>query len=223
MQPAGFVAHSEAFSWGVLRIRPRQRGRHFTRSGVLLLCLLAVLAGRKPSSISRGSARRSLLRRFLPFRDGAVSSHDHPANFRDARPTEFSVASTWVAKLIGVSADVVAIDGKTLRGSHKKGGKRRSNASPFAARSACSAKSKWRTSEIIAIPALSTCWRSRALSSHRRDGLPARHRPESPRQEGRLHPRSKATRALREDVELFALSRRLGAKHRSETAGDHGA
>jgi hypothetical protein len=65
----------------------------------------------------------------------------------------------WVAKLIGVSADVVAIDGKTLRGSaHKKGAKAAIHmVSAFAARQRLvlgQVKVADKSNEIIAIPAL---------------------------------------------------------------------
>ena len=65
----------------------------------------------------------------------------------------------WVSKLIGVSADVVAIDGKTLRGSaHKKGAKAAIHmVSAFAARQRLvlgQVKVADKSNEIVAIPAL---------------------------------------------------------------------
>src|SRR5438128_6685470 len=107
---------------------PRQRGKIiYPLAEVLLLCLLAVLAGAETFvDIARfGQKKITLLRRFLPFHDG-TPSHDHLGDiFATLDATEFQRRFVaWVAKLIGVSADVVAIDGKTLRGSaHKRGGK----------------------------------------------------------------------------------------------------
>jgi Transposase DDE domain len=65
----------------------------------------------------------------------------------------------WVAKLIGVSADVIAIDGKTSRGSsHKRGGKAAIHmVSAFAALQRLvlgQVKVADKSNEIVAIPAL---------------------------------------------------------------------
>src|SRR6266705_4008135 len=107
---------------------PRQLGKVvYPLAEVLLLCLLAVLGGAETFvDIARfGEKKLGLLRRFRPFRDG-TPSHDHLGDiFATLDATEFQRRFVaWVAKLIGVSADVIAIDGKTLRGSsHKRGGK----------------------------------------------------------------------------------------------------
>ena len=125
-------------------------------------CLLAVLTGAETFiDIARfGQKKIALLRRFLPFRDG-TPSHDHLGDiFATLDATEFQRRFvTWVAKLIGVSADVVAIDGKTLRGSsHKKGGKAAIHmVSAFAARQRLvlgQVKVADKSNEIVAIPAL---------------------------------------------------------------------
>src|SRR6267378_1068624 len=107
---------------------PRQHGKvTYPLAEVLLLCLLAVLGGADSFvDIARfGEKKIALLRRFLPFRDG-TPSHDHLGDIfatLDAEQFQRRFVA-WVAKLIGVSADVIAIDGKTLRGSsHKRGGK----------------------------------------------------------------------------------------------------
>src|SRR6267378_4371242 len=128
---AGFGAQSEALVFLECFADfpdPRQRGKVvYPLEEVLLLCLLAVLAGAETFvDIARfGQKKIELLRRFLPFRDG-TPSHDHLGDiFATLDATEFQRRFVaWVAKLIGVSADVIAIDGKTLRGSsHKRGGK----------------------------------------------------------------------------------------------------
>jgi predicted transposase YbfD/YdcC len=129
---------------------------------VLLLCLLAVLAGAETFvDIARfGQKKIELLRRFQPFRDG-TPSHDHLGDiFATLDAMEFQRRFvSWVAKMTGVSADVIAIDGKTLRGSsHKKGGKAAIHmVSAFAARQRLvlgQVKVADKSNEIIAIPAL---------------------------------------------------------------------
>src|SRR5215468_591922 len=163
---AGFAAQGEAIAFlGCFADfpDPRQRGKViYPLEEVLLLCLLAVLAGAETFvDIARfGQKKIALLRRFLPFRDG-TPSHDHLGDIfatLDAREFQRRFV-TWVAKLIGVSADVVAIDGKTLRGSsHKKGGKAAIHmVSAFAARQRLvlgQVKVADKSNEIIAIPAL---------------------------------------------------------------------
>ena len=164
MEAAGFAAaHGEAFVFVECFAGfpdPRQRGKViYPLDEVLLLCLLAVLAGAETFvDIARfGQKKIELLRRFLPFRDG-TPSHDHLGDiFATLDAAEFQRRFVaWVAKLIGMSGDVIAIDGKTLRGSsHKKGGKAAIPA--FAARQRLvlgQVKVADKSNEIIAIPAL---------------------------------------------------------------------
>ena len=103
-------AAKRLFFWDVLRIfpDPRQRGKViYPLEEVLLLCLLAVLAGAETFvDIARfGQKKIALLRRFLPFRDG-TPSHDHLGDiFATLDATEFQRRFVaWVAKLIGVAA-----------------------------------------------------------------------------------------------------------------------
>jgi len=129
---------------------------------VFLLCLLAVLAGAETVvDIARfGQKKIELLRRFLPFRDG-TPSHDQLGDIlATLDATEFQRRFVaWVAKLIGVSADVIAIDGKTSRRSADR---RRGKAaihvvSAFAARQRLvlgQVKVADKSNEIVAIPAL---------------------------------------------------------------------
>jgi hypothetical protein len=89
---------------------------------ILLLCLLAVLAGAETFvDIARfGQKKLDLLRRFRPFRDG-TPSHDHLGDIfapLDAEKFQRCFVA-WVAALTGTSADVIAIDGKTLRRSYQ--------------------------------------------------------------------------------------------------------
>jgi predicted transposase YbfD/YdcC len=163
---AGFAAHGEALVFlGCFADLPdpRQRGKVIYPLGeVLLLCLLAVLAGAETFvDIARfGQKKIELLRRFLPFRDG-TPSHDHLGDiFATLDATQFQRRFVaWVAKLTGVSADVIAIDGKSSRGSaHKRGGKAAIHmVSAFAARQRLvlgQVKVADKSNEIIAIPAL---------------------------------------------------------------------
>src|SRR5260370_5674752 len=128
---AGFGAHSEALVFLECFADfpdPRQRGKViYPLEEVLLLCLLAVLAGAETFvDIARfGQKKIELLRRFLPFRDG-TPSHDHlGAVFATLDATEFQRRFVaWVAKLIGVSADVIPIVANPLRGPpREEGGK----------------------------------------------------------------------------------------------------
>ncbi|MEO5335503.1 MAG: ISAs1 family transposase [Magnetospirillum sp. WYHS-4] len=90
---------------------------------VLLLCLLAVLAGAETfTDIARfGTKKLELLRRFLPFRDG-TPAHDHLDDiFATLDAEKFQQCFVaWVGARTGVPADVIAIDGKTARGSGRK-------------------------------------------------------------------------------------------------------
>jgi predicted transposase YbfD/YdcC len=142
---------------------PRQPGKvTYPLQEILLLCLLAVLAGAEGFvDISRfGKKKIELLRRFLPFKDG-TPSHDQLGDiFATIDAAAFQRCFVaWVAKRIGVSADVVAIDGKTVRrSSHKRGGKAAIHmVSAFAARQRLvlgQVKVADKSNEIVAIPAL---------------------------------------------------------------------
>jgi len=98
---------------------PRQRGKIvYPLAEVLLLCLLAVLGGAETFvDIARfGKKKIDLLRRFRSFR-GGTPSHDHLGDiFARSMPGAFQRCFvSWVAALTGAPADVIAIDGKTLR------------------------------------------------------------------------------------------------------------
>ena len=140
---------------------PRQLGKViYPLDEVLLLCLLAVLAGSEAiTDIARfGERKLELLRRFRPFHDGAPS-HDHLGDILatlDAEQFQRCFVA-WVAALTGVSADVIAIDGKTSRRS-KRGSKEAIHmVSAFAARQRLvlgQVKVSDKSNEIVAIPAL---------------------------------------------------------------------
>ncbi len=107
---------------------PRQRGKvMYPLDEILLLCLLAVLAGAETfvDIALFGEKKLALLRRFRPFCDG-TPSHDHLGDILaslDAEQFQRCFVA-WVASLTGTSAEVIAIDGKASRRSYqKKGGK----------------------------------------------------------------------------------------------------
>jgi len=142
---------------------PRQRGKViYPLDEVLLLCLLAVLAGAETFvDIARfGEKKLDLLRRFRPFCDG-TPSHDHLGDIfatLDAEQFQRCFVS-WVAALTGTAAEVIAIDGKTLRRSYQKKGAKMPihMVSAFAARQRLvlgQVKVAEKSNEIVAIPKL---------------------------------------------------------------------
>src|SRR6201998_962622 len=139
---------------------PRQPGKViYPLDEVLLLCLLAVLAGAECFvDISRFGAKKiELLRRFRSFRDG-TPSHDQLGDIfatLDARKFQQCFVA-WVASLTGAA---VAIDGKTVRRSFQKKGAKAAihMVSAFAARQRLvlgQVKVAEKSNEIVAIPAL---------------------------------------------------------------------
>src|SRR5246127_2631005 len=140
----------------------RQAGKvTYPLDEILLLCLLAVLAGAEAfTDIARfGEKKLDLLRRFRPFANG-TPAHDHLGDIfatLDAQAFQRCFVA-WVSALTRAPADVIAIDGKTSRRSGRKGSKEPIHVvSAFAARQrlvmgqvAVAEKSN----EIVAIPAL---------------------------------------------------------------------
>lgn len=142
---------------------PRQRGKVvYPLAEILLLTLLAVLAGAETFvDIARfGQKKLDLLRRFLPFRDG-TPSHDHLGDIfatLDAEAFQRCFVA-WVAALTGIPADMIAVDGKTLRRTYQKKGSKEPihMVSAFAARQRLvlgQVKVADKSNEIVAIPAL---------------------------------------------------------------------
>jgi predicted transposase YbfD/YdcC len=142
---------------------PRQQGKiTYPLDEVLLLCLLAVLAGAETmvDIALFGCKKLSLLRRFRPFRDG-TPAHDHLGDILSVLDAEQFQRCfvAWVAAMTGVPEGVVAIDGKTAR---RSGGKKAGQApihmvSAFAARQRLvlgQVKVAEKSNEIIAIPKL---------------------------------------------------------------------
>ncbi len=141
----------------------RQKGKVvYPLEEILLLCLLAVLAGAETFvDIARfGDKKLNLLRRFRPFRDG-TPAHDHLGDIfatLDAQAFQRCFVA-WVAALTKTPADIIAIDGKTLRRSYQKKGSKQPihMVSAFAARQRLvlgQVKVNEKSNEITAIPAL---------------------------------------------------------------------
>jgi predicted transposase YbfD/YdcC len=142
---------------------PRQRGKViYPLDEVLLLCLLAVLAGAEGFvDIARfGTKKLDLLRRFRAFADG-TPSHDQLGDIfatLDAEKFQRCFVA-WVASLTGAPAGVIAIDGKTVRRSYQEKGRKAAihMVSAFAARQRLvlgQVKVAEKSNEIVAIPKL---------------------------------------------------------------------
>jgi hypothetical protein len=129
---------------------------------VLLLSLLAVLAGAESfTDIARfGDKKLALLRRFRPFLNG-TPPHDRIGDIFAALDAECfqQCFVAWVAAVTGMPAEVIAIDGKTVRRS----GRKRDNKAPIHMVSAFAARQRLvlgqvkvaeKSNEIIAIPKL---------------------------------------------------------------------
>jgi len=141
----------------------RQQGKvDYPLEEILLLCLLAVLAGAETiTDIALfGRKKLGLLRRFRPF-DKGTPAHDHLGDILAVLdPVQFQRCFVaWVAALTGTPEGVVAIDGKTVRRSgKKKDGKAPIHmVSAFAARQRLvlgQVKVAEKSNEIVAIPKL---------------------------------------------------------------------
>ena len=142
---------------------PRQQAKvTYPLEEILLLCLLAVLAGAETiTDIALfGRKKLDLLRRFRPFANG-TPAHDHLGDILAVLdPEQFQRCFVaWVAALTGTPEGVIAIDGKTVR---RSGQKRRGKApihmvSAFAARQRMvlgQIKVAEKSNEITAIPKL---------------------------------------------------------------------
>jgi predicted transposase YbfD/YdcC len=146
----------------------RQSGKvKYPLGEILLLCLLAVVAGAETiTDIAKfGRLKLAFLRRFRPFADG-TPAHDHLGDIlATLAPEPFERCFVaWVAAQTGVPAEVVAVDGKTVRRSGSKTSKKKKDlkgpihiVSAFAARQRLvlgQVKVGEKSNEIIAIPKL---------------------------------------------------------------------
>lgn len=142
---------------------PRQRAKVlYPLDEVLLLCLLGVLAGCESwVEIAKfGEKKLALLRRFRPYLDGTPSHDQLGAIFAVLDAGQFQRCFiAWASSFTGLDADIVAIDGKTLRRAYQEGGAK----APIHMISAWSARRNLvlgqakvadKSNEIVAIPQL---------------------------------------------------------------------
>ena len=206
---------------------------------ILLLCLLAVVAGADTiTDIAKfGRLKLALLRRFRPFEDG-TPAHDHLGDILAALDNEHFARcfAAWVGAQTGVPFNLIPMDGKTPRRSGSKTSKKKKDLkvrstscrpSPRA-NAWFSVRSRWgkvqRDRRHPQAPAHAGD-RGRGRD-HRRDGLSTRNRADDPRQEGRLHPRpqrqsghaQRRRRALRRRAEGRRLQDTGSAATRPSTA-----
>ena len=142
---------------------PRQQAKvDYPLPEILLLCLLAVLAGAETiTDIALfGQKKLDLLRRFRPFTKG-TPAHDHLGDILAVLdPEQFQRCFVaWVAALTGTAEEVIAIDGKTARrsGQKRKGQAPIHMVSAFATRQRLvlgQVKVAEKSNEIVAIPKL---------------------------------------------------------------------
>jgi len=152
-----FLSHFEALA------DYRQRGKiAYPLDEVLLVMLAAALAGAETVvDIARfGRAKLSFLRRFRPFANGTPSHDQLGIILAKLDPVGFQRCfAAWTAALTKTSAEVIAIDGKTVRRSYQKKGAEEPIhvVSAFAARQRMvlgQVKVGDKSNEIVAIPAL---------------------------------------------------------------------
>ncbi len=162
---------------------------------VLLLSLLAALAGAETfTDIARfGQEKLELLRRFRPFLN-KTPTHDRLGEIFAALDAERFQACfvARVAARTGISAEVIAIDGKTNQRSYKKKGAD----TPIHIVSAYPARQRLVLGQVKVAEkskrdrrhpqAFGYAGHRRRDHHHRCHGVPARHRPQGHREEGRL-------------------------------------
>ena len=101
---------------------PRQQGKiDHLLVDILVIALLAVICGAETWSqiAAYGERKRGLLETLLPLRHGIPSKHTFQRVFARLKPSAFGAAFRgWTTHLFGVTdGKVIAVDGKTLRGS----------------------------------------------------------------------------------------------------------
>ena len=141
----------------------RQKGKvAYPLDEVLLVMLAGALAGAETvADIARfGRAKLAFLRRFRPFANGTPSHDQLGIILAKLDPAAFQRCFVaWTAALTKTSAEVIAIDGKTVRRSYQKKGAEE----PIHVVSAFAARQRMvlgqtrvgdKSNEIVAIPAL---------------------------------------------------------------------
>jgi predicted transposase YbfD/YdcC len=141
----------------------RQKGKvAYPLEEVLLLMLAAALAGAETvADIARfGQAKLAFLQRFRLFANGTPSHDQLGIILAKLDPVAFQRCfAAWAAALTKTSAEVIAIDGKTVRRSYQKKGAEQPIhvVSAFAARQRIvlgQTRVGDKSNEIVAIPAL---------------------------------------------------------------------
>ena len=218
---------------------PRQAGKVvYALNEVLLLCLLAVLAGAETfTDIALfGEKKLHLLRRFLPYPHG-TPPHDRLGEIFAALDAETFQRCfvSWVSATTRIPADLIAIDGKTSRRSYKKKGANDAIhvVSAFAARQRLvlgQTKVDEKSNEIVAIPKLLNMLRLEgAIVTIDAMGCQKEIAKQIVNKNADYILALKGNQgALREDVELFAAEQKANgfkdtAVSQHETVdGDHG-
>jgi predicted transposase YbfD/YdcC len=243
---AGTAADCGAFDEAVVFLShfkdlgdPRQQAKvTYPLEEILLLCLLAVLAGAETiTDIALfGRKKLDLLRRFRPFANG-TPAHDHLGDILavlDAEQFQRCFVA-WVAAQSGTPEGVIAIDGKTVRrsGQKCKGRAPIHMVSAFAARQRLvlgQVKVAEKSNEITAIPKLLELLAIEgAIVSIDAMGCQREIAEKIVQKKADYVLALKANQGtLREDVELFVAEQKAaGFKHsqisRDQTVdGDHG-
>ena len=202
--------------------------------------LAATLAGAETVADVRASAGPSF--RSCSAFDASPTARPRTTSWASSSPGLDPVAFqrcfvAWAAALTKTSAEVIAIDGKTVRRSYqKKGGEEpihvAAPASPAARQRMVLGQVKVgeKSNEIVAIPALLGLLAIEgAVVTVDANGPPARNRADNHRQEGRLHPRAEGQPGhAAYDVELFAREQKAVAFKDTSVSrdttvdGDHG-
>jgi predicted transposase YbfD/YdcC len=98
-----------------------ERTKLYSMSEILLLALCGVISGCKnfESIEDYGKAKIDFLRKYLPYKNGTPSDDTIRRFLRAIDPEQFSLCLlNWVRSIVkSYDGEVIAIDGKTLRGS----------------------------------------------------------------------------------------------------------
>ena len=170
---------------------PRQAGKViYPLAEVLLLCLVAVLAGAETfvDIALFGEKKLDVLRRFRPFVHG-TPAHDHLGDILAMLdPAAFQRCFvSWVASTTSAPAETIAIDGKTVRRSYQKKGAKE----PIHMVSAFAARQRLVLGQIKVADKIERDRRHSGFArsssdrgghpDHRCHGVPTRHCAENPR------------------------------------------
>lgn len=101
----------------------KDRGRRHALTDILVIALLAILCGGNTWTDMEdfGNARKQWLNKFLTLRHGVPSADTFAAVFAALDPDQFEACfRTWTLAVAGAIVGVLAIDGKTMRGSGDK-------------------------------------------------------------------------------------------------------